>query len=75
MATNAHPPGPTGVDYSTADELIAALVTNSSVASINWQDPSVALWVKAVLANGFSVGTPGCPSREVADAVLAIYGA
>jgi hypothetical protein len=74
MTTNAHPPGP-GVDYSTADALIGALVTSGSAASIAWQDPSVALWVKAVIAAGYSVGLPGCPSREVADIVYAVYGA
>ncbi len=62
-------------DYSTAAELLAACAA-SSAASIFWQDPSVALWVKAVFANSnVSRGVPGCPSREVADAVYAILGA
>ncbi len=62
-------------DYSTAHELLAACAAHSA-SNIFWQNPSVAHWVKAVFANSnVSRGVPGCPSREVADAVYAILGA
>lgn len=40
-----------------------------------WTDPSAALWAKACVAAGKSVGVAGCPSREVADFMFAVMGA
>ena len=71
MTTNYTAPAP---DYSTADEIIAALKA-SSTTNIYWQDPSVALWMKAVAAAGHSRGVAGCPSQEVAEYVYAVLGA
>ena len=70
MSTNLNPPGPNDLNYSQSDNIIGA-VNALSAANIFWQDPSVALWVKACVAAGHSVGVPGCPSREVADTMLA----
>ncbi len=72
MATNYTAPG--APSYSAADEIIAALRA-SSAASINWQDPHTALWIKAVAAAGHSSGVAGCPSQEVARFVYAVLGA
>ena len=71
MATNYTAPAP---DYSTADAIIAALKA-SSAGSINWTDPSTALWIKAVAAAGHSAGVAGCPSQEIAEYVYAVLGA
>lgn len=72
MATNYIAPA---TDYSTADAIIAALKATSA-ASIDWMDPSTALWIKAVAANSnVSRGVPGCPSQEIAEYVYAVLGA
>lgn len=71
MATNYVAPAP---DYSTADAIIAALKA-SSAASIDWMDPTTALWVKAVAAAGHSRGVPGAPTLEIAEYVYAVLGA
>jgi hypothetical protein len=74
MSINVNPPGPNDLNYSQSDNIIGA-VKASSASSIFWMDPSVALWVRACVAAGHSVGIPGCPSREVADTMLATLGA
>ncbi len=71
MATNYTAPAP---DYSTADEIIAALKTSSAL-NIYWQDPAVALWIKAVATAGYSRGVAGCPSLELAEYAYAVMGA
>jgi len=73
MSTNANPPGPTGSNYSQIPLLIDAGIDSDVVGF--WTDPTAALWAKACVAAGKSVGVPGCPSREVADAMFAIMGA
>lgn len=72
MATNYNAPGSN--DYSSADAIIAAL-KGSSAASIDWTDPTTALWIKAVAAAGYSRGVAGCPSQEVAEFAYAVLGA
>lgn len=71
MATNYTAPAP---NYSTADEIIAALQASSAL-NIYWQDPATALWIKAVAAAGYSRGVAGCPSQEIAEYVYAVMGA
>lgn len=74
MATNFHPHGPNDLSYSQSSNMIGAAKA-SSASHIFWHDPAVALWVKACVAAGKSVGVAGCPSREVADTMRAILGA
>jgi hypothetical protein len=74
MSINVNPPGPNDLNYSQSDAVIGA-VKALSASNIFWMDPSVALWVKACVALGYSAGVPGCPSREVADTMLATLGA
>lgn len=61
---------------STADQSITQAIEvahdSGSATNINWTDPSVALWMRAV-ANGNPTGVPGCPSREVFDVAYAAY--
>lgn len=71
MATNYTAPAP---NYSTADEIITALKASSAL-NICWQDPAVALWIKAVAAAGYSRGVVGCPSLELAEYAYAVMGA
>lgn len=71
MSTNYAAPAP---NYSTADEIIAALKA-SSATNIFWQDPATALWIKAVAAAGYSRGVAGCPSLELAEYAYAVMGA
>lgn len=71
MATNSNAPG--APDYNTAQSIIDGLVDSDLTGF--WTDPSAALWIKACIAAGKSVGVAGCPSREVADFAFAVFGA
>ena len=73
MATNLNPAGNFG-DQSLGQAIADAAVDNSATVAF-WTDPSAALWVKACIAAGYSVGVAGCPSREVADWMYATLGA
>ena len=51
-------------DMSASQEMAEAQYTFGP--RINWTDPSLALWMRAVQAapGGNPAGVPGCPSRE-----------
>ena len=72
MSTNANPPG-NFANQSLGQNLSAAGVGSNTTPY--WTDPSAALWAKACIAAGKSVGVPGCPSSEVADFMFAVMGA
>ncbi len=70
--TNLNPAG-NFADESLGQALASAAVHSNEAAF--WTDPSTALWAKACIAAGKSVGVAGCPSREVADFMYAVLGA
>jgi len=72
MSTNANPPG-NFADQSLGQSLADAGADSDTTGY--WTDPSAALWAKACVAAGKSVGVAGCPSREVADFMFAVMGA
>ena len=72
MTTNANPAA------NFADQSLGQLIVDAGADSditTYWTDPSAALWAKACVAAGKSVGVAGCPSREVADFMFAVLGA
>lgn len=73
MSTEFGVPSPNSFAGSEALAINAAIVaaSPSGTSGINWTDPSVALWLKAV-GSGDPTGVPGCPSREVYDYAYAV---
>jgi hypothetical protein len=73
MSTEFGVPSPNSfADSSGGQAINAAVVSGGVVSGINWTDPSVALWLRAV-GNGDPTGVPGCPSREVYDYAYQVY--